>query len=122
MTLPSKKFAYHLQIYSYLSLIAFITAWIVVISPPQTFPISLVLIVCVLPLLLPMRGVLHGRDTSSNWATYLSLLYLMHGISEVYAAPDTRWLGAIEIVLSSLLFSSSSLLLNRLKKDKSAQY
>lgn len=120
MTLPNKKVAFAALLTSYFGLIAFMTLWIVLLAPPETFPISLVLIVCVLPLLLPMRGVLHGRDTSANWATYLSLLYLMHGISEIYAAPDTRWLGVIETFLSSILFASSSLYINRVEKENNA--
>ena len=116
MKLPNKKIAFALQLSSYFGLIAFITAWIVTLAPPETFPISLVLIVCVLPLMLPMRGVLHGRDTSANWAAYLSLLYLIHGITEMMAVPENRWLAAIEITLSLILFASASLYINRFKK------
>ncbi|HIL93672.1 MAG TPA: DUF2069 domain-containing protein, partial [Cycloclasticus sp.] len=44
MKLPGVKAAYWLQLLSYLSLIGFITAWITLLSPPETFPIGLVLI------------------------------------------------------------------------------
>ena len=116
MTLPGKKTAYWLQLLSYFSLIFFITAWITLLSPPQTFPVALVLICCVVPLLLPLMGVLHGKDKPVNWAAYLSLLYFIHGVSEVMASPATRLLGAIEIVISLSVFFSGSLYIRRLNK------
>jgi len=116
MKLPDKQTAYWLQLLSYLALIAFITAWITVLAPPQTFPIALVLIVCVVPLLLPLMGVLHGRDKPVNWAAYLSLLYFIHGTTEVFASPATRTLGIIEIVISITVFFSTSLYIRRLTK------
>lgn len=116
MTLPGIKAAYWLQLISYLCLIGFITAWITVLSPPQSFPIALVLIVCVAPLLLPLMGVLHGRDKPVNWAAYLSLLYFIHGTMEAVASPATRLLGSIEIIISLTVFFSASLYIRRLSK------
>tara|TARA_R110002074_G_scaffold152936_1_gene307576 strand:- start:137588 stop:137941 length:354 start_codon:yes stop_codon:yes gene_type:complete len=116
MRLPGKNAAYWLQLLSYLSLIGFITAWVTIFSPPQSFPIALVLIVCVLPLLLPLMGVLHGRDKPVNWAAYLSLLYFIHGTMEAVASPPTRVLGIIEIVISLTVFFSASLYIRRLNK------
>jgi len=116
MTLPGKKAAYWLQLISYFCLIFFITAWITLLVPPQTFPVALVLICCVVPLLLPMMGVLHGKDKSVNWAGYLSLLYFIHGTVEAFANPATRMLGMIEIVISLSVFFSGSLYIRRLSK------
>ncbi|MBL4783655.1 MAG: DUF2069 domain-containing protein [Porticoccaceae bacterium] len=116
MMLPGKKAAYWLQLLSYLCLIAFVTAWITLLAPPQTFPIAMVLIVCVVPLLLPLMGVLNGRDKPVNWAAYLSLLYFIHGITEAFASPETRVLGVIEIIISLTVFCSASLYIRRLSK------
>ncbi|HIL92183.1 MAG TPA: DUF2069 domain-containing protein [Cycloclasticus sp.] len=116
MTLPGVKAAYWLQLLSYLSLIGYITAWITFLAPPETFPVGLMLITCVVPLLLPLLGVLHGRDKPVNWAAYLSLLYFIHGVSEVFASPDTRILGIIEIVISLTVFFSGSLYIRHVSK------
>jgi len=116
MKLPGVKAAYWLQLLSYLSLIGFITAWITVLAPPQTFPIGLMLIACVVPLLLPLMGVLHGRDKPVNWAAYLSLLYFIHGVSEVFASAPTRLLGIVEIIISLTVFFSASLYIRHVSK------
>jgi len=116
MKLPGKKAAYWLQLTSYFSLIFFITAWITLLDPPQTFPIALLLICCVVPLLLPMMGVLNGKDKPVNWAAYLSLLYFIHGVSEVMTSPATRILGIVEVIISLTVFFSASLYIRRLNK------
>ncbi|ORU91068.1 MAG: hypothetical protein A6F72_00680 [Cycloclasticus sp. symbiont of Poecilosclerida sp. N] len=117
MALPGKIAAYWLQLLSYLTLIAFITAWITLLSPPETFPIALVLIICVVPLLLPLMGVLQGRDKPVNWAAYLSLLYFIHGAVEAFASPATRLLGIIEIIISLTVFFSASLYIRHVIKQ-----
>ena len=116
MKLPGKKAAYWLQLLSYLGLIGFITAWITVLVPPQSFPIALVLIVCVVPLLLPLMGVLHGREKPVNWAAYLSLLYFIHGTMEAFAGSSTKLLGLIEIVISLTVFFTASLYIRHVSK------
>ncbi len=108
MKLPGVKAAYWLQLLSYLSLIGFITAWITLLSPPETFPIGLVLIA--------WMGVLHGRDKPVNWAAYLSLLYFIHGVTEAVASPDTKILGIIEIIISLTVFFSGSLYIRHVSK------
>ena len=116
MTLPDKKTAYWLQLISYFALIGFITAWATILAPPTSFPISLILITCVLPLFLPLRGVLHGKEKPINWAAYLSLLYFIHGTMEAVADPTTRLLGLIEVIISLSVFLNASLYIYRLKK------
>ena len=100
MTLPSIREAYWLALSGYFALLILITSWITVLAPPQRFPIALLLIVAVVPLLLPLRGLLHGRPRTANWAAYLSMPYLIHGIMETAAGTETRWLGGLEILAS----------------------
>lgn len=94
---------------SYLGLVALMTAWCTWLAPSAHFPVSLVLVITVFPLLLPLRGVLHGRIRAHLWATYLILLYFIHGVGVAYADTAERWLGLAEIVLSLTFFFSASL-------------
>jgi uncharacterized membrane protein len=93
---------------SYLGLIGLLTVWNVWLAPSAALPISLVLVVAVFPLLLPLRGVLHGRVRTHLWAAYLILLYFIHGVGVAYADPAERWLGLLEIALSLTFFFSAS--------------
>ena len=71
--------------------------------------ISLWLLLFVTPLLLPLRGVLAGRDKALIWGTLVSLLYLVHGGMTAWAEPAQRWLGLLELVLSLTYLISASL-------------
>lgn len=60
-----------------------------------------------LPLLLPLRGLLHGKRYTYQWSSLLILAYITEGL--VRATSDTgtsQWLAMIETVLSILYFVS----------------
>jgi uncharacterized membrane protein len=78
--------------------------WHTVLAPSVRFPVALILLITVTPLLLPMRGLLSGKPKSCAWAAYISMLYFIHGSIETYSNPDERYYAALEVVFSLLLF------------------
>lgn len=98
-----------LALASYLGLIALVMLWIVFLGEVVRELISLWLLLFVTPLLLPLRGVLAGRDKALIWGTLVSLLYLVHGGMTAWAEPAQRWLGLLELVLSLTYLISASL-------------
>jgi len=102
--MPGPRVAYFLTLTGYLGTIALLTAWYSWLAPSTHFPVALVLLVLVLPLLLPMRGLLHGRSYTFSWSCFLALLYFTHGVGESYSAAGVRHLGLLEVALSSMWF------------------
>ena len=90
----------------YFGLLGLWIAWSTVLAPPRHAPTSLVLAVSTLPLLVPLRGMLHDRRGSFIWLGMLSLVYFIHGVG---AATDLaqRIQAAFEIVFSLCLFTGS---------------
>ena len=60
------------------------------------------LVLKVLPLLLPLRGVLKGSLYTMQWAAMLILLYFMEGVVRAYSDPSpmSAWMGGLETVLA----------------------
>jgi len=60
----------------------------------------------VLPLLLPLRGVLKGRLYTLQWASMLILLYFMEGVVRAWSDPSpiSAVMGGIEIALSLVFY------------------
>ena len=87
---------------AYWGLFALWMAWPTQLAPPAVVPVAWVLLTTVTPLLLPLRGFLHGRPRSHVWLAFLSLAYFVHGVLEI-AAKNGPW-GAVETVLSLVLF------------------
>ncbi len=97
-----------LSLASYLGLIAWVMAWIILLGDVAREHKSLWLLLFVSPLLLPLRGVLAGRDKALIWGALVGLLYTVHGGVVAWSEPDNRWFGLIEVGLSlSYLISAS---------------
>ncbi len=94
---------------TYFSLLVLLVTWHAWLVPSAYFPVALVLLVMVSPLLLPLRGLLHGRPYTHMWAGLLALLYFTHGLMETYANPAERLYAVIEAVLALSLFSAAML-------------
>ncbi len=100
----NRNYAYTLTLFGYFSLLILLLLWPTLLSPPQQIPVAVVLGITLIPILLPLRGLLHGRVTSFVWSAYLSLFYFVHGVTETGAGSDEMFLAMLEIVSSMLLF------------------
>lgn len=92
-------------------LIILLMVWEIWLAPSATtteglivLPRSLVLLFMVVPLLFPLRGILHGRPYTHAWASFLALFYFLHGVGEAWAGEDTAYLGMLEVLFSVMLF------------------
>lgn len=103
------KIAYWIALGSYLGLLLLLIAWLGWISPPIGLPISIALAFMTIPLLFPLRGMLNGRPYTFAWASFLSLIYFIHGVVEAYSTPQDRYLAILEIILSIAFYTGSML-------------
>jgi len=94
-----------LMLGGYFALLALLLNWMTWIAPPERFPIVLALILLAVPLLFPLRGLLHGRSYTSAWTSFLALFYFAFGVDAVAAAEDPAWLGWSAIAASIALFA-----------------
>ena len=108
---------YTIALSAYFSLFALLMAWHTLLIPSTRFPTALVLIVTVSPLLLPLRGFLHGRPKSTAWIAYISLLYIGHGLVEAMANLAERWYATGEAVLALTLFLSATFYIRSTGKE-----
>jgi len=92
---------------SLLALIVLCVAWETVLAPVR--PGGSWLFLKALPLAFPLRGILRGNLYTFQWASMLSLLYLMEGL--VRATSDPSGLSAAlawaEVALSTTFFLSA---------------
>jgi len=98
-----RKLSYAAALMGLFGLIFLILAWNVWISPPTQMPRSLVLLLQLPLLLLPMRGMLHGRPYTFAWATFVALLYFVIGVDNA-AIEGREVYGGLEILFSTLMF------------------
>lgn len=102
------NYCYSIALAGFFGLFALLMLWHTVLGPSSRFPVALVLLITVTPLLLPMRGLLARNLKSCAWAAYLSLLYFVHGSVEAYVNADERFYALMETLLSLMLFFGCS--------------
>ena len=79
-----------LAVVCYLALVLLQPLWHGLLPRPFGAGSWILAVVAVLPLLLPLRGVVAGSLRSMTWAGYLAMLYLAIGIMEAWSNPPQR--------------------------------
>lgn len=102
---------------SLIALIILCLAWEFFIAPLR--PGGSLLALKVLPLLLPLRGVLRGNLYTMQWAAMLILLYFMEGVVRAWSDPSpmSSLMAIIEVVLSFTFYLCAILYLRPAKKQ-----
>jgi len=103
------KFSRRLSLISYLVLVVVLLTWYGLVDPAP-----LVLILLLLPLLFPLKGLIRGSPYTHAWSSFLILLYFIHGVVEAYANPPVRIWALLE-VLASVTFYTGAILYARLR-------
>ena len=97
---------------SWLALIVLQPVWHALLPPPHGAGSWVLACVAVIPLLLPLRGLLAGSLRSMTWAGYLVMLYLVIGVMEAWANPPQRVPALVQVFLA-MLFVGSVLVFSR---------
>ena len=110
-------FSQNLALVGYFSLFIILMINIVWLIPSRQFPTALVLIVIAGPLLFPMRGLLNNNTYTYQWASFLSLAYFAHGISEISAYPEIWYAGVFETLAAVLMYLGCVMYARVFKKE-----
>ncbi len=97
-------------------LIAWLLAWEMLVAPLK--PGGSLLALKVIPLLIPLRGVIKRDVYTLQWTSMLILLYFAEGIVRGYSDMDatSRLMGWGEVVLTLVYFACALLFLRPYKK------
>lgn len=92
-----------LALLGYFGLLILIVNWFTWIAPPVRVPRSLILAALTIPLLFPLRGIIHARRYTHQWIGFLSMLYFVIGVDVWYNQQAIEQLLGMSMVLCSLL-------------------
>ena len=83
--------------------------WIVLPERSYLFPTSTLLAIALIPLLLPLRGLLHGKPYTHAWNSFLMLFYFTFAVGELYSAGQFDFYPTLAVLFSTLCFTASIL-------------
>ena len=104
------NYCYYTALTGYFGLFFLLIFWNTLLSSSSDFPVALILLLTITPLLLPLRGFLHTNLKSCAWMAYVSLIYFTHGtVQAATSSLPVRFYAALEIIFSLLLFLGCTL-------------
>ena len=98
------SFSRRLTLFSLLALVTVIVLWYGLL-----FPAPLILVLLLLPLVFPLKGLLKGNPYTYAWSSFLIFIYFIHGVVEAYANPAARSLALLEVLLSVTFYTGAVL-------------
>lgn len=98
-----RVYYYYLALIGFFGLFILLMLWNTLLFPSRIFPVALVLLAVITPLLIPFREFLNANLKSCTWMSYLSLFYFTHGIAEAITTPAEMYYGLLEVFFSLLL-------------------
>lgn len=111
---------YYLTCGSLIALIVSLILWETVLAPLR--PGGSWMVLKVIPILIPLRGILKKQIYTMQWSSMLILLYFTEGVVRFYS--DKAWLSSVlaglEVVLTVLFFFSVIFYLKPHKKAAKA--
>lgn len=92
-----------------LSLLGWIALWQLELSPhPHINPVTLT-VAWLVPLLLPLPGILAGKPYTHAWANFILMFYFLHAFTILYVDGGERLLAAVELLLTLAAFMGNIL-------------
>ncbi|MCG6389130.1 DUF2069 domain-containing protein [Vibrio fluvialis] len=92
-----------------LSLLGWIVLWQLELSPhPHINPVTLT-VAWLIPLLLPLPGILAGKPYTHAWANFILMFYFLHAFTILYVDGGERLLAAVELLLTLAAFMGNIL-------------
>lgn len=116
--MSKSQFYFALTLCGHFGLLGLLIVWNVWLYPPTIFPVAVVLLFYIGPLLIPLRGLLHGRLYTHAWVHFLALFYFTVGVMIAAANLEERWYAIAQVVLSIMLFMGSMLFVRYRAREK----
>jgi uncharacterized membrane protein len=96
-----------LALISFFGLMLTLLGWILLAPHAENFPTAAMLVLGVVPLLFPMRGILYGKPYTHAWTSFLMLFYFSHAVGEVYSAETFSLYPWLALFFSTLCFCAA---------------
>jgi uncharacterized membrane protein len=102
------KFFRILTLTSYLLLIVWLVVWHFILTIDKPTSTLFTLLFWIVPILLPIKGLIEGKPYTHAWTNFIVMYYLLHGLTAVYAVEGERLYALVEIILCCALFTVCS--------------
>ena len=94
----------YLAITCHLLLLSLVGLWQFVLRPEPVYSTAFIVLIYIVPLLLPLPGMLKGKPYTHAWASFIVLFYILHGLTIMYAEFHEWLYASLELILATGMF------------------
>ncbi len=91
-------------LFGYVGLLILMPLWQFVLVPNTGYSTGFLLAVYVLPLLLPLKGIIQDKPYTYAWANFIVLIYFTHGFTLLWVAQDELVYVLLELIFATSMF------------------
>ncbi|MDP4983038.1 DUF2069 domain-containing protein [Pseudoalteromonas tunicata] len=99
----TKKFQ-RLALFGYIGLLILMPLWMFMFSPRDGHSNGFIFLVYILPLLLPLKGIIEDKTYTYAWANFIVMIYFIHGFTLLWVSPEERLFVLLELLFASAMF------------------
>lgn len=93
-----------MALFGYFSLLIYMPLWLFVLSPSESLSTLTTVILFILPLLFPLKGLLQGNPYTYAWANFIVLIYFLHALTTLWVLPNDRVWAILALIFASTMF------------------
>lgn len=97
-----------IALFGYFGLLIWMVLWHFVLIPDSPYSVLFRVLFWIVPLLLPLKGIVQGKPYTHAWANFIIMFYLLHGLTAIYSNADEWVYALIEILLATAMFIGCS--------------
>ncbi|MEH6395783.1 DUF2069 domain-containing protein [Pseudoalteromonas sp.] len=104
---PKKALTVRFQriaIIGYVGLLLLMPLWLFLIAPREGHSNGFIFVVYILPLLLPLKGIIQDKPYTYAWANFIVMFYFIHGFTLLWVAQDQLLWVLLELLFASMMF------------------
>lgn len=108
MSKQVKRYRY-LALCSHVGLLLWMAVWYFLLKTPQGYSIVFISVMYLLPLLLPLYGIIKAKPYTHAWSCFVVLWYFLHAITVMYSEPEYFLHASVELALAIGMFIGCSM-------------
>lgn len=85
----------------YIGLLILMPVWLLWLVPREGYSIGFIIGLYIVPLLLPLKGIIQDKPYTYAWANFIVIIYFLHGFTSLWVAE-----GELVFVLLELFFAT----------------
>ncbi|MBE0367482.1 DUF2069 domain-containing protein [Pseudoalteromonas sp. MMG013] len=93
-----------LALTGYIGLLLLMPIWMFVLVPKENYSTGFIFTIYILPLLLPLKGIIQDKPYTYAWANFIVMIYFMHSLTMIWIAPEQRIIALLELLLATAMF------------------